>query len=263
MKHLILFLLLVSFSQKAFSSLGIELVPKGRPFRLTFVDPREIRMALAFEGSSKINAVVGNYFSLFGIRSEEGSDWYFHVGLEGAGYFTMREADHRFPLETADGLIGFYTETSVGRFQYQARFTHVSAHLADGSSGEAFPFSRETAAFRVGFLLNSDTHFYSGVHYLVNTIPQVPRLAFQLGATSFFPISDNKITPFGGFDLKHKGDVSVNPSINIQIGLAFGNPTEIYKSFRFFYAYFSGTDPRGQYFERSITTHSLGLEMQI
>jgi hypothetical protein len=263
MKSLILFLVLVCFSQTAFSSLGLELVPKGRPFRLTFVDPREIRMALAFQGNSKINAVIGNYFSLFGIRSDEGSDWYFHFGLEGAGFFTMRESDHRFPLETADGLIGFYTETNSGRFQYQFRFTHISAHLADGSSGESFPFSRETASFRIGFLLNTDTQFYSGLHYLVNTVPKVPRLAFQLGATSFFPISGSKIIPFGGFDLKHKGDVAVNPSLNMQLGIAFGNPSEAYKSFRFFYAYFSGADPRGQYFEQSVTSHSMGIEMQI
>jgi hypothetical protein len=88
-------------------------------------------------------------------------------------------------------------------------------------------------------------------------------LAFQLGATSFFPISGSKIIPFGGFDLKHKGDVAVNPSLNMQLGIAFGNPSEAYKSFRFFYAYFSGADPRGQYFEQSVTSHSMGIEMQI
>jgi len=259
------FLIFVSFliSATAFSNLGLELIPKGRPFRMTFADPREIRMALIFEGSSKIDATIGNYFSLFGIRGEDGSDWFFHVGLEGCGYFTMRQANHRFPLETADGLIGFYTETSVGPFQYQFRLTHISAHLADGSSDGSIAYSRETAILRAGYLLNPDTHFYTGVHYMVNTIPQLPRWAFQVGASSFFRLFQGKLAPFAAFDLKHKGDVSVNPSFNLQLGVAFGNPPEIYKSFRFFYSYFTGTDPRGQYFTKQTTEHSLGIEMQI
>ncbi len=246
-----------------FAAVGLELIPKGRPFRLTFADPREIRMALTFEGSSKINALIGNYFSILGIRNETDSDWFFDVGLEGAGYFTMKQADHRFPLETADGLIGLYIETSVGSCQYQFRLTHISAHLADGSNDGAFPYSRETAIFRFGYLLNPDTHFYSGLHYIVNTTPSVSRWGFQLGATSFFPISESKMVPYGAFDLKQKGDVSINPSFNVQAGLAFGNPPDIYKSFRFFYSYFTGTDPRGQYFTRQTTSHSLGIEMQI
>lgn len=263
MRYFFSALFLLCLSQSAFSALGLELIPKGRPFRMTFADPREIKMSLVFEGSSKIDATIGNYFSLFGIRSEESSDWFFHVGLEGCGYFTMKQADHRFPLETADGLIGFYTETAVGPFQYQFRLTHISAHLADGSTDGSIAYSRETAIFRAGYLLNQDTHFYSGIHYIVNTIPSLPRWAFQVGASSFFKISEGKITPFAAFDLKHKAEASINPSFNMQVGIAFGNPPELYKSFRFFYAYYTGTDPRGQYFTKQVTEHSVGIEMQI
>ncbi len=263
MRYLLFYLTLLYLSNSAFSAVGLELIPKDRPFRLTFADPREIRMALTFEGSSKINASIGNYFSLFGIRSEENSDWFFHVGLEGAGYFTMKQADHRFPLETADGLIGFYTETAVGPFQYQCRLTHISAHLADGSTDGSIAFSRETAVLRMGYLLNQDTHFYSGISYIVNSTPNVSRWAFQLGASSFFKISESKIVPFSAFDLKHKGESAINPSFNMQLGIAFGNPPEVYKSFRFFYSYYTGTDPRGQYFTKQVTEHSVGIEMQI
>lgn len=263
MKYLALILLILVTTESAFSSLGLELIPRGRPFRMTFADPREVRMALVFEGSTKIDATIGNYFSLFGIRSEEGSDWFFHVGLEGCGYFTMRQSDNRFPLETADGLIGFYTETAVGPFQYQFRLTHISAHLADGSTDGSIAYSRETAILRTGYLLNQDTHFYAGIHYMVNTVPKLPRWTYQLGASSFFRFFEGKLAPFAAFDLKHKGDVSVNPSLSLQLGVAFGNPPDIYKSFRFFYSYFTGTDPRGQYYTKHVTEHSIGIEMQI
>lgn len=263
MKNLYLILLVLSSSLSAFSDAGLELIPKGRPFRMSFADPREVRMALSFEGSSKIDATIGNYFSLFGIRSEDSSDWFFHVGLEGCGFFTMRQSDNRFPLETADGLIGVYTETAVGPFQYQFRFTHISAHLADGSTDGSIPYSRETAILRAGYLLNQDTHFYAGIHYMVNTIPKLPRWSYQLGATSFFHLFGGKAAPFAAFDLKHKSDVSTNPSLSTQIGIAFGNPPDIYKSFRFFYSYFTGTDPRGQYYTKQVTEHAVGIEMQI
>ena len=263
MKKLFLAFILIASANSGYSAVGLELIPKGRPFRLTFADPREIRMALTFEGSSKINAIIGNYFSILGIRNENNSDWFFHVGLEGAGYFTMKQADKRFPLETADGLIGFYIETNVGPAQYQFRLTHISAHLADGSMDGAIPFSRETAILRFGYLLTPDIHLYSGLHYMVNTIPSLPRWAAQLGGTFFVPLSESKVVPFGAFDLKHKAEVVHNPSFNLQLGVAFGNPPDVYKSFRFFYSFFSGTDPRGQFFTHQITSHSAGIEMQI
>ncbi|MBM4317380.1 MAG: DUF1207 domain-containing protein [Deltaproteobacteria bacterium] len=262
MKLLIL-TLLIFMDCVAFPAVGLELIPKGRPFRLTFADPREIRMAITFDGTSKINASIGNYFSILGIRNENNPDWFFHLGLEGAGYFTMRQSEKRFPLETADGLFGFYIETSVGSCQYQFRLTHISAHLADGSNDGAFPFSRETAILRFGYLLNPDVHLYSGLQYIFNTTPLVARWSLQLGGTGFIPISESKIVPFGAFDLKQKGDAPHNPSVSLQLGVAFGNPPDLYKSFRFFYAYFSGVDPRGQYFTRQIMSHSLGIEMQI
>ena len=131
MKKIVLSFFFLLLARNSHAAIGLELIPKGRPFRLTFADPREIRMALTFEGSSKINATIGNYFSILGIRNENNPDWFFHVGLEGAGYFTMKQAEKRFPLETADGLIGLYIETSVGSAQYQFRLTHISAHLAD------------------------------------------------------------------------------------------------------------------------------------
>ncbi len=263
MKYLYLFSALFCISQIAIGSWELQLNPKGRPFRMTFADPREIRMALSFEGGSRINASIGNYFSLLGIRSIENPDLFFHIGLEGAGYFTMKQADQRFPLETADGLIGFYTETSVGQMQYQFRLTHISAHLADGSSEGAIAYSRETAVLKVGYLLNSDTHLYSGVHFIVNSTPIVPNWTFQLGATSFFPLRSHKVVPYGGFDLKQKGESSTHTSMNLQLGIAFGNPLDAYRSFKFFYSYYTGADPRGQFFKSKITTHSAGIEMQI
>ena len=250
-------------SVSAYGAMGMELIPKGRPFRMTFLDPREIRMAITFDESSKINAAIGNYFSILGIRPTENSEWLVHFGLEGAGYFTMRQADSRFPLESADGLIGTYFETKYGPWQYQLRYTHISAHLADGSSGTSIAYSRETLSGRVGFVPSNDIQLYSGIHYLVNSTPKVPGLGFQIGGTYFLPIGNSKFAPFTGFDLRHRREAAANPNLTVQFGIALNNPPEAYRSFRFFYSYYTGADPRGQFYDKVLTSHAIGIEMQI
>ncbi|NBX93229.1 MAG: DUF1207 domain-containing protein [Proteobacteria bacterium] len=267
MKKLILILnlfFLVPYNW-AFEQLGLELLPSKRPFRLTFADPREIRMALSFQGSSGINASIGNYFSLLGIKPvSEGlqPDWIAHAGLEGAGYFTMRQADSRFPLETADGLIGTYFEGASGPFQGQLRFTHISAHLADGSSGVPIAYSREFISLRVGYVPGEELQVYSGLQVLVNTVPKVEPWALQLGGNFFLPGQSN-LTPFVSADLKWRQESPENPAIHLLMGLALNNPPQAFRSFRFYYAYFTGADPRGQFYNQVVTTHSVGIDMQI
>lgn len=245
------------------TSNAMEILPKSRPFRLTFADPREIRLALTFEGDSKINAAVGNYFSLFAIRPQNGEDWLFHFGLEGAGYFTMRHALSRFPLETADGLIGVYAERSNGPWQWQLRFTHVSAHLADGTTEVPIAYSRETLFGRFGYVPSDTLQVYGGVGYLVNSTPKLPPLQIQLGGAYFLPWGPTKIVPFLAADLKWKQESETKTSLTVQLGLALNNPPQAYRSFRFFYAYFTGANPRGQFYDRSYTSHSIGIDMQI
>ncbi|MCB0406216.1 MAG: hypothetical protein KDD51_15655, partial [Bdellovibrionales bacterium] len=134
------------------NAMQLEFLPQSRFFPLTFADPREIRMALLFDQQNRVNAYVGNYFSLIsGTGAEEDSlAWVF--GLEGAGYFAMRQSGATFPLEHTDGLIGVYAEVTQGPWRGQLRFTHVSAHLSDGISGTTpITYSREFLVGRLGF----------------------------------------------------------------------------------------------------------------
>lgn len=258
-----LFILCFLASPLFAAEIGLELLPRGRPFRLTFADPREIQMKLAFEGDSKLNAVVGNYFSIFGIRPTVDSDWQLHFGLEGGGFFSMRQAQSRFPLETADGLLGMYFEGANGPLQAQLRFTHISAHFADGSTDIPIAYSREFISLRGAYLLQPEWQVYSGIQFLVNTVPKVHPWSLQWGTTYFLPIGFTKISPFVGADFKWKEESKYNPSFHIQLGIALNNPPEAYRSFRFFYSYYTGADPRGQYYDRAYTAHSFGIEMQI
>lgn len=243
---------------------SFELLPKGRPFRPTFADPREIRMALAVASDSRLTAAIGNYFSLLAYRPDDDDPtWRFHLGLEGAGYFTMRQADSRFPLETTDGLIGLYAEGARGPWQAQLRYTHVSAHLADGLAGTPIAYSRETLSLRGAYAPTADFQAYWGAHWLAHSVPRLPSLGLQGGAAWFLNFAMKPVIPFVAVDLQWRQESAVNPSLSAQLGIALNNPPEAFRSFRFFYAYYTGVDPRGQFYDRVITSHSLGIEMQI
>ena len=98
---------------------SVEWVPKGRPFPLTFADPKEIRMAMLFDGGSRIRAAVGNYFSVLGVDLSDDPfvEERFHVGIEGSGNFSLRSGPSgTFPLETMDGLFGFFAEFNKDDF---------------------------------------------------------------------------------------------------------------------------------------------------
>ncbi len=245
------------------AEIGMELLPKGRLFRLTFADPREIQMSLTFEGDSQIHANIGNYFSLLSIRPTEDLNWDVHFGLEGAGFFTMKQAESRFPLETADGLIGMYLETERRPFQAQLRFTHISAHLADGSSDSPIAYSREFITAKVAWVPSEQAQLYVGAQRVMNTTPIVNPWMLQTGGSYFLPFKAFKVVPYVGTDFKWREDSEYNPSWSIRTGIALNNPPATFQSFRFFYSYYTGADPRGQYFRRLYTAHSLGIEMQI
>ena len=244
-----------------------ELVPKSKPFRLGFADPREIRMVIGVEGGDRLQCAVGNYFSLLGLTSRDAAgqeEWTAHFGIEGGGYFSLRQGKSAtFPLETVDGLAGLYWEARRGPWQGQLRFTHVSAHLADGSTGTATPYSRETVIVRAGWEPRRGGHLYSGFRWLANTIPAVRPWGFQIGGTAFLPWEGAKIVPFTALDLQWRQEAPAILSVSGQLGIAFNNPPESFHSFRIFYGYYSGQDPRGQYFTQVFTSHTLGIEMQI
>ena len=258
-KNLILFLFLCL----PVFALEHEFIPRGRKFRPTFADPREIRMALALQGDMRLSAIIGNYFSILSLKEEETSGWDAHFGLEGGGYFIMKQADHRFPLESADGLIGLYAESAKGPWQLQLRYTHISAHLADGSNDIPFPYSRETLHFRSAWVPRDTLQLYAGMGIITHAVPEAPTMNYQMGLSFFWKDPFELLLPFIATDLKWRRESSSDPSWTLQVGLALNNPPEAYRSFRFFYSYYTGADPRGQFYLHEITVHALGLEMQI
>jgi Protein of unknown function (DUF1207) len=221
-------------------------------------------MGFSFQGDGELTAAIGNYFSLVGWNVSGEEDTRIHFGVEGAGYFGLRAVDRRFPLDTTDGLVGGYLEGNRGPFQVQFRYTHISAHLSDGvPSGLPIVYSREFTALRIGFAPDPYKDFYAGMDYVIHSAPRVPRWALQWGMSLFLPWNFLKVVPFTAVDFKWRQESFYNPSMNFELGVALNNAIEAYRSFRLFYAFYTGADPRGQFYQLPFTSNSIGIEMQI
>lgn len=240
---------------------GWVALPPGRPFPSLASDPRDLKIALRKNSKEEIEADVGGYRSFAGWKGDvKGKPTVLHIGIEGNGYFLMRQEDARFPLQSSDGLMGLYGEAIRGLDMFQMRLTHISAHLSDGiyTLRQRIVYTREFLVLRYARQLGW-TRPYIGYTFLMNTKPVLPRHSAQLGFYSVFPIHWGKAHPYVGGDLKIKNKQE-GTTYNLTAGLALvsslGAPP-----LRISFNYLKGHDPRGQYYSEKTEKFSAGLDL--
>ncbi len=240
---------------------GWVALPPGRPFPSLPSDPRDLKIGLRKNSKSELEADIGGYRSFAGWKGDvKGKPTVIHIGLEGNAYFLLRQEGSKFPLHSSDGLIGIYGEAIRGLWLYQARYTHISAHLSDGLFGirQRFTYTRETLSLRVARQLGF-TRAYGGYHLLVHTKPVLPRHSAQLGFYSVFPWHWERLHPYFGADLKLRNKQE-GTTFTISGGAALvsslGAPP-----LRLSINYQKGHDLRGQFYTEKTEKLSIGLDM--
>ncbi|MGZ3693172.1 MAG: DUF1207 domain-containing protein [Bdellovibrionota bacterium] len=240
---------------------GYVALPPGRPFPSLPSDPRDLKLSLLKNSKDEIEASVGGYRSLVGWKGDiSGRSTVIHAGLEGDGFFLMRQEGSKFPLHSSDGLIGLYAEGIRGLNMYQLRYTHVSAHLSDGLFGlrQRIFYTRETLSLRLARQLDI-FRVYAGYHYLVHTEPKVGKHSLQAGFYGILPMHWLSLHPYFGGDLKVR-NADEGTTYNIILGGALvsslGSPP-----LRLAVNYTKGHDLRGQFYKEKTEKWSFGLEM--
>lgn len=242
---------------------GQGLLPASRPFPPLPSDSRDLKTALRKTDADTWEAEVGSYRSIYGWTLGGDPASVIHAGIEGNAYFTMQKQGSRFPLESSDGLVGVYLEAKQGASAIQLRFTHISAHLSDGSPNvtRAIRFSRETLSLR----LAQDWNWlrgYVGVHWLVHTIPaSVPKLGGQLGFYAAPAVGASWWRPYFGADYRVRGGAE-GYTLDLSGGIALESASAL-PPIRFGFHYLHGHDLRGQFFDRKIRRFAFGLEMDL
>ena len=240
---------------------GWVALPPGRPFPSLISDPRDLKLALRKNNKNELEADVGGYRSFAGWKGKiKGQDTVIHTGIEGQAYFQLSKEGAKFPLHSSDGVIGFYAEAIRGLNMYQLRFTHLSAHLADGLFGlrQRFTYTRETLSLRFARQFGV-VRAYAGYHFLVHTKPVFPRHALQIGAYSILPWHWQRLHPYLGADLKLRNSQE-GTTYQLTGGAALvsslGAPP-----LRLSLNYLKGHDLRGQFYYEKTEKLSVGLEM--
>ena len=236
-------------------------LPSLRPFPSLVSDPRDPKIGILYTNSKSLEARIGGYRSILGFKhgflfGETVS----HFGVDGAVYFQLRHDDSRFPTESSDGYFGLYLEGSSDNFLYQLRFGHISAHLGDGLFGERQPirYSREFFSLRIA----QQWEFfrpYIGAEWLVHTVPDLPRWAFQAGFYAVLPIWFwRTFKPYVGFDYRAEDEFNID-TLTTTTGFMLVSDTEA-PPIRLTIRYITGKDPRGQFFNDNLDRWAVGLE---
>jgi len=241
---------------------GHSTLPPGRPFPSLPSDPRDLKIAFRKTDDARWEADVGGYRSLWGWKGDvKDKPLVLHAGIEGNAYFTMRQQGSRFPLESSDGLFGAYVEAVRGKWLFQLRYTHISAHLSDGSPDvtRAIRYSREFIVLRAAYQW-AWVRPYFGLNYLTNTIPKgLPAPGLQAGFYAIPPLSWGRLHPYLGTDLRMRGGAegsTLTLSAGAALASSLGAPLV-----RFGFQFMLGHDLRGQFFDKEIRKLSAGLEL--
>ncbi|MGH7726363.1 MAG: DUF1207 domain-containing protein [Candidatus Eiseniibacteriota bacterium] len=260
----------------------------NRSFEPLTADPREPRLALEYIEAGDWSAKAGGAVtiaSIIGNPLEEARATadaarllepieQFRIGMDGMAWLWLSSLpEYNFPLETVDGTIGLWAETSEGAWGGRLRLYHWSGHLADGASDieeRRIVYSRETVAIVVSRELSRTMRLYGGPAAYLHADPRTQAFQFQLGGRigAAAPSGTATVDPLGAlgtigsaaglmtardsgrpgfyaaFDLRMKAENDYRVNQSYQVGFRFGRTRG--NSMRLAAGYTNGMSERGQ-----------------
>lgn len=250
---------------------------EGSPaFRPLIAHTVEARMGMnTLRNEHRLRLDIGATADLLALRHGDGNT---EVWTFGADFFTWtslrQAADFHFPVDAVDYLFGVNI-SHVSRFDEQSaltarlRFSHISAHLVDGSYdkiGGAWRdrrlprvYSREFLDLVVAYERNSAYRVYAGALYLVHVDPPHLGRFAPHGGIEVYPISfaDGNVTPYVAYDGWLVDIGAYAASHSVQAGVCIGRWGG--RGVNLFLSWFSGNSEHGEYHDLRWTTWGYGF----
>jgi hypothetical protein len=239
-----------------------------RPFTANLFEPGAGFSYLL--GQRKLRLDIGYSSDVLLIRS---GNKFISAGGDFFTFTRLREAENfHFPVEAVDYFFGinagYKTIKSEIEYGFRLRFSHISAHLADGrydkSSGawidEQLPrvYSREFLEL-FPFYSFKTFRIYTGLTYLLHVIPSnIGKGIYQLGFDYYFTdLINPSVIPFIAYNLKISEERVLTGSNTVSAGIKFGN----YNSggISIILGYYSGKSVHGEFFEYNEDYFTAGL----
>ncbi|MFA6541734.1 MAG: DUF1207 domain-containing protein, partial [Bacteroidota bacterium] len=189
------------------------------------------------------------------------------IGVGSTLYTTLQSGGIKYNVTNADFYVDLtfdvpVTEQAVIRFGAG----HTSHHLVDdgvaaAGAGNVLNYARDYyQLFYVHRLPLIRGFLYGGTYYTYSFLINSRRdgqFLFQAGADGGNIPLYSSIALYGAVDFKVRSEVNYGSTQSYQVGIRTMN--ELYRAIRFAYTYRTGIDERGQFYNRHIDQHSLGL----
>lgn len=240
-----------------------------RPFRPISSDLKEVKFDYIVLNEKRVNATIGGHYPIF--------DWDIdakgrvQVGIFGLGFNRLQIKDgFAFDLNSYDAVFGAYADYKTGPVSFSFRYAHTSTHLSEGyyvSKNEeisVYRYSREHLQlmadynFKLGFL---DMRLIGGLVWVNASVSPVEirdanLFGMQAGAEVELP-AFSVFQPFASFLASTQTETNYFVSKSVAFGVKI-NGSGV-GSFRLMGHYFSGIDPRGNFYTKQTEFWGFGV----
>ncbi len=271
-----------------------------RTFEPLTADPREPRLGFDYieggswsakaGGAATLASIVGTPLeearaSADGARVSEPRPT-LRLGIDGMAWLWLSTLpDYNFPLETVDGTIGIWLESSEGPWSGRLRLYHWSGHLGDGADDVAtrrIVYSREILAVIVSRDVSPTLRLYGGPTTYLSADPHTQAFQFQFGGRLGSAAPSGTASPgppsvftsgvlgaaggaqagagrsgfYAAFDMRMKAESEYRGNQSYKVGFRMGSTPG--NSLRIAAGYTNGNSERGQYWQTPEHYFSLG-----
>jgi len=264
------FLSLNTFPQTANEWFPAEL--NIQPFTANFLEPKA-----GFEYLFDINKVQINIGVTRDIYHYYDDKTTISFGADLFTYTRARaQSNFKFPVETIDYMfginVGYKKDDGKKGIGVRFRFSHISAHLVDGSydaenenwqdGREPFVYSKEFIEF-FPYIRKDGFRIYLGLTYIIHVIPsEIRKGIFQAGFDYYIlPLRNSSFIPFIAYDFKLTGIEKYSGNNIVTAGIKFGEPLS--RGLSIFIAYLSGKSVHGEFYDVSENYWTIGLNLDL
>ena len=228
------------------------------PFKLT--KQSAVEFHLQAQNTKKFNASMGKRFGLSDIHGIGNINnlILYQLALEANTNINLfRAEDESFKLRTMDFFIGLPFIISYKAFFYILEYNHCSDHLGDGFPIKIYNkriiYSRDYLSnyliYNPDDDITTNISYYIGIGQILRSYPEKLGSKFiEIGIKAFF--IDNSLFIFANLEY-NQDTYYLNESFRIGY--------KPHQNIGFYHEIYSGKEKRGQFYNKVITTQSIGM----
>lgn len=249
----------------------LAFLPGGRLFEPLLADPRWPHFSVGYQnymGDEELDNVGATSFGeTFGlVRGDAPFEGQWQLGFQASVFAIFDLGAESKDLINADYWVGFPLSYRRGDLSGMIRVFHQSSHLGDEfllrNRIDRVNLSYEGLDLKLSYWLGKGVRVYGGGGLLVHKEPSdLAPWSTQAGAEYRSPATlfGSYLRPIAGLDVQNREESDWRPDVSVRAGVQFENPKVQGPEIQLLAEYFTGRNPNGQFYERTLEYLGLGL----